>query len=99
MIVTCFRKENRKTKKVINKVRILDKEDADKLQADTEVKETAEKAQKITIGQKKKEQVLKKTQEKAARTERAIQHVLTKKRRQMDAEIARLTKIKDSLFT
>jgi len=93
------RKESRKAKKALGKARALGKEDADKLQADTEAKEAAEKAQKIAIGQKKKEQALKKAQEEAARAERAIQRALTKKKRQMDAEIARLTKIKDSLFT
>ena len=55
------RKESRKTKKALNKVRTLDKEDADKLQANAEAKKTAEKVQKIAIGQKKKEQALKKT--------------------------------------
>ena len=37
------RKENRKTKKALDKARALDKKDADKLQADTEAKEAAEK--------------------------------------------------------
>ena len=61
MTVARSRKENRKTKKALDKVRTLDKEDADKLQVDTEVKKTTEKAQKIAIEQKKKEQALKKT--------------------------------------
>ena len=55
------RKENRKTKKALDKARVLDKEDVDKLQANAEAKEAAEKAQKIAIRQKMKKQALKKT--------------------------------------
>ena len=87
VIATRSRKQVRNAKKVIGKARVLGKEDADKLQAEIEVKEAAEIAHKAAIGQKKKEQALKKAQEEADKAERAQQRALAKNARDTNAEM------------
>lgn len=59
VVATRSRKQARKAKKTLGKARILSKEDADKLQAEAEAKEAADIAHRVAIGQKKKEQALK----------------------------------------
>jgi hypothetical protein len=61
--ITRARQQGKKGKKVISKARLLSKNNADKLRAEIEAKETADIAHKVAMGQKKKEQALKKTQE------------------------------------
>jgi hypothetical protein len=51
------------------------------------------------MGQKKKEQALKKAQEEAEKAQRVIQRAQAKDTRETNAEMARMAKIKDSLFT
>ncbi len=99
VIAARSRKQVRNAKKAIGKARVLGKEDADKLQAEIEAKEAAEIAHKAAIGQKKKEQALKKAQEEANKAERAQQRALAKNARDTNAEMGRMAKIQKSLFT
>ncbi len=96
---TRSRKQNRKAKKTLSKARVLGKEDAEQLQAEAMAKEAADIAHRVAIGQKKKEQALKKAQEKADKAERASQRARAKDTRETNAEMARMTKIKQCLFT
>jgi hypothetical protein len=50
---------------------LLSKHDADQLRADIEAKKAADIAYKAAVKHKKKEQALRKTQEKAEKAERA----------------------------
>jgi hypothetical protein len=51
------------------------------------------------MGQKKKEQALKKTQEELEKTERAHQRAVAKDTRETNNEMARMAKINQRLFT
>ncbi|KAF7503379.1 hypothetical protein GJ744_003943 [Endocarpon pusillum] len=51
------------------------------------------------MGQKKKEQALKKAQEEADEAERVFQGVQAKNARDKNAEVARMARVKKSLFT
>jgi hypothetical protein len=64
-----------------------------------EAKEAADIAHKVAMGQKKKEQMLKKAQEEADRAERAIQRAVAKDTRETNTEMARMAKINQCLFT
>ena len=90
------RKQSKKGKKTLGKARVLSKDDADRLRADTETEKAAEIAHKIAMGQKKKEQALKKAQEEADKAERARQRVIN---RDIKAEMAQMAKIHRLLFT
>lgn len=92
------RKENRKAKKILGKARVLSKEDVDTLQAEAEAKEAADIAHQVAVEQKKKEQALKKTQEEADKAERAFCRVQARDAREINAEMARMAKIKQCLF-
>jgi predicted component of type VI protein secretion system len=93
------RKQIRNAKKTLSKARVLSKDDADKLQKEAEAKEAADIAHRAAIGQKKKEQTLKKANEEAEKAERVIQRAQAKDARETNAEMVRMAKIKDSLFT
>ena len=99
LVVTTRTRQNKKDKKTLDKTRLLSKEAADVKRTETETKETADIAHKVVIGQKKKEQMFKKTKEEADKTERAIQHAAAKDAREINAEMSRLAKIKQRLFT
>jgi DDE superfamily endonuclease len=96
---TRARKQVKKTKRAIGKARLLSKDHADKLRAEAEAKEAADIAHKVAVGQKKKEQTLKKAQEEADKTERAFQRAQAKDTRETHAEMARMARIKQCLFT
>jgi hypothetical protein len=98
-IASCSRKQVRNAKRPLSKARVLSKDDADKLQEEAEAKEAADIAHRVAIGQKKKEQALKKAQEEADKAERAIQRAQAKDTRETNVEMARMARIKDSLFT
>jgi hypothetical protein len=91
--------QGKKGKKVISKTRLLSKNDADKLRVEIEAKETADIAHKVAMGQMKKEQALKKTQEELKKTERAHQRAVAKDTREINNEMARMAKINQRLFT
>ena len=99
VIAARSRKQVRKTKKALGKARVLSKEEANKLQAEAEAKEAADIAHKAAMGQKKKEQALKKAQEEADKAERAFQRAQAKNARDTNAEMARMARIKKSVFT
>ncbi len=86
-------------KKTLGKARVLGKEAADAKRAEKEAKEAADIAHKVAMGQKKKEQMRKKAQQEADKAERAIQRAKAKDTREINAEMARMAKIKESLFT
>jgi hypothetical protein len=72
LVVTArSRQQAKKGKQTLGKARVLSKEDAEKLRAEAEAGKAAEIAKKIAIGQKKKEQALKKAQQEVEKTERA----------------------------
>ena len=60
------------SKKTLSKARLLGKEAADAKRAEKEAKEAADITHKAAIGQKKKEQMLKKAQQEADKAKRAI---------------------------
>ena len=99
LVVTARTRQSKKDKRTLDKARLLSKEAADVKRAEAETKETADIAHKVVIGQKKKEQMLKKTKEEADKTERAIQYAAAKDAREINAEMSRLAKIKQRLFT
>jgi hypothetical protein len=92
------RREGKKNKQVISKVRVLSKEDADKLRAEKEVTEAAEIAHKASVQQKKEQAAVKKAQEEAERRERAIRRATAKDAKDTNAEMARMAKIDKRLF-
>jgi hypothetical protein len=63
-----------------------------------EAKEAADIASRVAAGQKKKEQALKKAQEEADKAQRAIRRAEAKDARDTTTEMARMGKIKQSLF-
>ena len=65
------RQQTKKSDKSMGKARLLSKEDADKIRAEIAAKDAADLAHKIAMGQKKKEQALKKAREEAEKAERA----------------------------
>lgn len=93
------RKQARKAKKTLGKARVLSRDDADALQAEAEAKEAADIAHRVAMEQKKKEQALKKAQEEADKAERAYQRAQAKDTRETNAEMARMAKVKQCLFT
>jgi hypothetical protein len=92
------RQQAKKGKQTLGKVRVLSKEDAEKLRANAEAKKAAEIAKKIAIGQKRKEQALKKAQQEAEKTERAHQRAVAKDTRDTNAEMARMANSYARLF-
>jgi hypothetical protein len=91
-------REGKKNKQVISKVRVLSKEDADKLRAEKETTEAAEIAHKASVQQKKEQAAVKKAQEEAERRERAIRRATAKDAKDTNAEMARMAKIDKRLF-
>ncbi len=85
--------------KTFGKARVLDKDTADAKRAEIEAKKAIDIAHKAAMGQKKKEQMLKKAKEEADKAERAIQRSVAKDTRETNAEMIRMTKIKQCLFT
>ena len=99
LVVTARTRQSKKDKRTLDKARLLSKEAADVKRTEAEAKEAADIAHKVAIGQKKKEQMLKKAKEEADKAERAIQHAAAKDTREINAEMSRLAKIKQRLFT
>ena len=93
------RQQAKKGKKTLGKARSLSKEDVDKMRKEAEAKEAAEIAHKAAMEQKKKEQALKKAQKEADKAERAFQRAQAKDTCETHAEMARLGRIKQCLFT
>jgi AAA15 family ATPase/GTPase len=92
------RKQTKKGKQVIGKAHLLSKDDADRLRADIEAKETADIAHKAAMEEKKKEQARKKAQEEAEKLEKAIRRAVIKDARDTNTELARMAKIDKRLF-
>jgi hypothetical protein len=78
---------------------VLSKDDADRLQEEAEAKDAADIAHRVAMGQKKKEQALKKAQEEAQKAERVIQRAQAKDARDTNVEMARMARVKDTVFT
>ena len=99
LVTTARTQQSKKNKRTLDKARLLSKETADVKRTEVEVKKTADIVHKVAIGQKKKEQMLKKTKEKTDKTERTIQRAAAKDAREINIEMSRLAKIKQRLFT
>jgi hypothetical protein len=91
-------KEHKKGKPIVTKARVLSKAEAEKLRAEMQAKEAADIAHKAAIGQKKKEQAHKKTQEETAKARRAIQRVQAKNTRETNAEMSRMGRVDKRVF-
>jgi DDE superfamily endonuclease/helix-turn-helix, Psq domain len=96
---TRARKEAKKSRKSINKARVLSKTDADELRAEQEARDIAARAHQQSIQQKKHEQTLKKAQIEAEKAERALQRARAKETREINAEMGRMARINPRLFT
>jgi hypothetical protein len=89
------RQQAKKGKQNLGNARLLTKEDAEKLRTKAEAEKKAAIAERIAMGQKKKEQGLKKTQKEAEKAERAHQRAVTRDKR---AEMAEMAKIDQRWF-
>ena len=86
-------------KQVINKARFLNKEDADRLRKEEELKEQAAEAARSAQEAKKKEMTQKRAQVEAEKADRAVQRAEARNQREINAEQTRLAKIDRRLFT
>jgi hypothetical protein len=80
-------KQNKRSKKVISKARVLTKVDADKVRVKIEAKEAAKIAYQAVMDKKKQEQILKKAQKQTEKTKKATQRALVKDTRETNAEM------------
>jgi hypothetical protein len=92
------RKDAKKSKRIINKARVLSKADADQLRLEAEAKEAADIAHKAAMEEKKKKQAVKMAQNQAEKTQRAIQRALAKDTRETNTGMARMARIDHRLF-